>query len=488
MRRKAMAELEAWLDDGRPEALVISGPRQVGKTYLVEEFGRSHFNSFVTVNLEADARARAVFEEGPVTADSIYDSLKLNGYGIESGGLLFLDEIQACPAAYSSLKQLAVDGRCRIAASGSILGLALDGRFLSPMGYVRHLRMGPMDFEEFLWAMGMSDGITRGIARRIRDLEPFKPSDLDALNDLFKRYVVIGGMPASVRAYAETRDYAKSVVEIAKILDTLREDARRYIEKKADSLRVASLLEYLPRVLSKERKNLIYSEIAMVKAGNREYKGALTWLERAGVIDICYCLESPEEPFVLRSDTEYFKVYFRDTGMLTLSLGPGTAAAVVNGDYFVNNGALMENAVMQALLRKGYTPYYFQRRNSTLELDFVVNLNGTICAIEVKSGRNKRSKSLTTALGLYRIDRGIKVSDSNLSVDGNGVIHYPLFGPSFFEDVEVAGIGEPPDMDALSESLGGGTSRRGRVSSDQRHHSPSEPRPRLSAVSSSHIP
>ncbi len=454
MKRKATEDLMSWLSDGKSEALVISGPRQVGKTYLVEEFGRSHFDSCVTMDLEADPRVRSIFEDGVLTADAFYERASLLGYGIEEGGLLFLDEIQACPAAYSALKQLVVDGRCRVIASGSLLGLALDGGFLSPMGYVRRMEIGPMDFEEFLWAMGVTEDVTESIRRHIRDLEPFEQSELTALNDLFKRFVVVGGMPASVLAYAETRDYRESAEEMSKILGVLAEDARRYVGNATDAMRVRSLLEYIPRQLSKERKGLVYSDIAMVKAGNREYKGALTWLEQAGIVDICYCLEAPEEPFVLRSDTEHLKVYFRDTGLLTLSLGPGTAAAVVNGDYFINNGALMENAVLQALLGEGHRPYHFRRRNSTLELDFVVNINGVVCAMEVKSGRSKRSKSLTTALGMYRIDRGIKVSDSNISVDERGVIHYPLFGPSFFDEAVVAGIGDPPDIDALNESLG----------------------------------
>ncbi len=456
MERKIESKMAEWKSKPEHRALMVRGPRQVGKSYSVRRFGEANYRKVLEINLEDSPEFRSVFQDN-LTADGIFLSLSYLLDGIESfeGCLLFLDEIQACEEAVSALKPLSIDGRCDIICSGSQLGNTLCVERLTPVGYVDVVHMEPMDFEEFLWALGFSHERTSEIGTHVKTLTPFDRSVLRKLNDLYLRYVTVGGMPRAVEAFARTGLYAEPYSVQASIHALLREDLLKYGENPTNKDRIAQCLDSVPKQLSRESgSSFRYSEVSMRTGyGRREFGPALSWLSNAGVIEICRNLEEISEPFSIKTDGNMFKVYLKDTGIMTFMLGPETGRGLIDGDYKVNNGALVENSVASALVKKGYRLYYYSDPAKRVEIDFVANLNGKIAAIEVKSGRKKSARSLLKLAEIGQdADILIKVSDSNLSVDENGVCHLPYFGPSFFDECRPLEPSKADWSDLLDES------------------------------------
>lgn len=456
MDRKIEAVLEAWYGRSNHKALVVRGPRQVGKSYSIREFGRKRYRTVIEINFEDSPQYKSIFD-GDLTAEHIFDQLGF-AFDIETmdGCLLFLDEIQCCDGAYAALKPLAADGRCDIICSGSVLSEAINRKRLTPVGSVETVHMEPMDFEEFLWAVGFSHGKTERIRTHIREMEPFGKLLLGQLNDLYRRYIAVGGMPEAVLNYAETGLYANSNRTHMEIYRRITDDVKRYASSSADRTRIGQCLDSVPHQLSREKSNaFLYSQVSAASGyGAREYGHAVYWLKEAGIVDICRNLEEISEPFRLKTDGNMFKIYMKDTGMLVSLFGSAAAKGLIDGDFAMNNGAAAENAVAEALIRKGYDVYYYSSAPRRMEIDFVLNLNGKLAAIEVKSGRKKRAKSLLKAMAEDKnIDIAVKVSESDLSVDENGVYHYPLFGPSFFEECRVLEPSPMGDMDAIQRML-----------------------------------
>ncbi len=456
MERKIDRVLQNWFEDRDHKALVLRGPRQVGKSYAIRKLGTERYDSIIEINFEDRPDYRSIFE-GDLSADAIFEKLSFTFIKENfEGCLLFLDEIQSCPGAFSALKPLVEDGRCDIACSGSVLSEVVgDGR-LTPMGSIELEYMEPMDFEEFLWAMGFSHAQTETIRSHISEMKPFDGFVLRQLNDLFKRYVVIGGMPASVSAYARTRMYKDSYEELESIMKLLSDDIGRYVRDPVDRIRIEQCMDSVPRQLSRERNaSFLYSDVSIGSGyGQREFGPAISWLEGAGIVDLCRNIEEVSEPFEVKMSGNTFKIYVKDTGVLVYMLGPAVAKGVMDGEFTINNGAVIEDAISEALIRKGYKVHFYRNPIRRMELDFVFNYNGELAVVEVESGRKKSARSLNKALSEDRaIDIAMKVSDSNISTDENGVRHYPLFGPSFFDDSTVLELPPLTGIDELKAAL-----------------------------------
>ena len=456
MERKIDRVLQNWFEDRDHKALVLRGPRQVGKSYAIRKLGTERYDSIIEINFEDRPDYRSIFE-GDLSADVIFEKLSFTFIKENfEGCLLFLDEIQSCPGAFSALKPLVEDGRCDIACSGSVLSEVVGDSRLTPMGSIELEYMEPMDFEEFLWAMGFSHAQTETIRSHISEMKPFDGFVLRQLNDLFKRYVVIGGMPASVSAYARTRMYKDSYEELESIMKLLSDDIGRYVRDPVDRIRIEQCMDSIPRQLSRERNaSFLYSDVSIGSGyGQREFGPAISWLEGAGIVDLCRNIEEVSEPFEVKMSGNTFKIYVKDTGVLVYMLGPAVAKGVMDGEFTINNGAVIEDAISEALIRKGYKVHFYRNPIRRMELDFVFNYNGELAVVEVESGRKKSARSLNKALSEDRaIDIAMKVSDSNISTDENGVRHYPLFGPSFFEDRAVLELPPLTGIDELKTAL-----------------------------------
>lgn len=446
--------------------LIIRGPRQIGKTYSIRQFAQKQYETVLEFNFENAPEQRELFS-GNLQAKSVYERLSAVYPTIrfDKKCLLFMDEIQACSGAESALKSLAEDGRCDIICSGSMLGNNLGGNSaekknergklrLSPLGYIEEYQMSPMDFEEFLWALGYSRDQTKTIEKHVRQMIPMDEFILSRITNLFKRYVTVGGMPAAVEAYSKENLYGDAYNVLTGLYSKIVDDSLRYASSNGEKSKILACIKSVPGQISAENNNsFVYAKVERILGnGQREYGPALSWLEDAGIIDFCNNIRGVYEPFELKTDGNTFKIYMRDTGLMVMLLGLQGALGVM-GAAKCDNGAVMENAVFESLLRKGYTVYYHSDTQARKEIDFVLNLNGKLTVIEVKSGRKKRASSLKKLMEADKSLTGIKISNSNLFVDEEGVRHYPLFGPCFFEDAEVPYIPPADFHDELKAGL-----------------------------------
>ena len=275
------------------------------------------------------------------------------------------------------------------------------------------------------------------------------------LSDLFRRYLVVGGMPAAVDTYAETGDYGEVTKRLDEIVSILRLDAGRY-SSKSDIMRIHACLQSIPAQLAGGNRSFQYYDIEKKKGtGKREYGTALEWLENAGIVLKCRNLHSIDPPLDNNADDDKFKMYLCDTGILMSLCGYRDVQEIMIGDPFTNNGMLMENATADALACKGHPLYYHAKKDSSLEVDFVFRYKGKICIAEIKSGKHKRSRSLSTLLSEKNRNRvGVKICNNNIMTDVNGVLHLPLYGPSFLEEPDVPFI-ESIDVNEINERYEG---------------------------------
>ncbi len=449
MERKITRRMEEWKDDPDHKPLILTGCRQIGKTYSALEFARTHYRSHIYINFETNPEKKQLFD-GSLEYDDLIPKLSFSEKVglIEGESVIILDEIQDCPNAYSALKPLSLSGKIDIIALGSFLGVNLDDNSerISPLGYVNIERMYPLDFEEYLWAMGIDKELIGMIEKNIRDHTAVDEYFNRVLIDHYRRFIVIGGMPEAVRIYSETKDYTKVSKALDEIVTILKKDTGRY-STKTGRTKINACMDSIPAQLSREKKEFTYSLIEKRKnVGKKVYGSSLDWLENAGLIYRCHNVTEPVLPLSERMDEDSFKVYMTDTGILIHLMEDVDPAAVAIGDPYINHGAIMENAILSDILKKGYRPFYYSKRNSTLEIDFVLSRNNRIDLIEVKSGMNKRAKSLKTLIE-QKIDNrdGFKVMIGNVLTEDNGIVHLPLYALSMIEPRKVENI--PPALD-----------------------------------------
>ena len=443
-----------WKNDPVHKPLLLMGCRQIGKTYSAKEFGQRFYTDVIYINFEEMPEQKELFQ-GNLDHRTIIDRIETVNKKILRKGksLIILDEIQACNAAYSSLKSLSQQRDVDVIALGSFLGLRVhneDNR-LSPLGYVDMMEMYPMDFEEFMWAAGYDEKLIESIAEKIQSRESMDAVINKAINDSFRRYIVVGGMPEAVNTYVSTGSYMRAYEKLKDIIEILKRDAGKY-STDVNRMKIIKCLESIPNQLAGKNKRFTYAAIEKIKGrGSRYYGSALDWLKNAGLIHYCYNVTEPNPPLSGKTIPDDFKIYLSDTGLMSVLMEDADIDALVNRDSYANNGAFIENAIAAVLVKKGYPLRYYQKENSTLEIDFLLNIGGTVNLLEVKSGRDKRSKSLNTLLAEKNRKRiGFKLTDGNIFTDDNGAIHYPLYGVCFFKESEVEEIG-PLDPASVNE-------------------------------------
>lgn len=454
MERKITKELLRWKSDPNRLPLIVTGCRQIGKTYSIKEFVSKEYESHIYINFETQAEKKDLFKEDRSAEELIPRIILSEGIRMYAGrSAIVLDEIQDCPEAYSALKPLSEDKRYDIICSGSFLGINLeDSDRQSPLGYVDVIQMQPMDFEEYLWATGVDKDLISQIRANVQNREHIDDYFHQIFTRYFRTYMVVGGMPAAVKTYVETRDYVLTYGVLQNIVGILKADTGKY-SRKAGRVKINMCLDSIPRQLSRENKKFIFSDVEKKKGvGKKTYRCSLEWLKEAGLISLCYNLTEPNKPLCGKVLEDSFKVFMNDTGLLMALMNADDSADVALRDPYSNNGAVMECAVASALTKNRYPLYYYSKPDSSLEIDFVTESKGTPMLIEVKSGKNKKAKSLSTLMSEKdRKREGYKVMDSNVEIDERGIIHLPLYAPCFFEEVRVSDIPEPPSAEEINE-------------------------------------
>lgn len=432
LKRKIISQLTGWKEESVNKALLIKGARQVGKTTIVRQFARSHYENFIEINFEQMPMAKQAFE-GNLDARTILINLSAMGFGpLEPGKtLIFFDEIQSCPKARTAIKFLVEDGQFDYIESGSLLGINYKDVSSYPVGFEHEVDMYPLDFEEFLWACNISEDVVdmlRDCYENHRTVPDFLHQQI---MDRYRQYLIVGGMPEVVATYLDNEDFNKTITNQKDILTGYRNDISKYAGK--DKLLVKSVFDAIPGQLSKQDKRFVLAAIEK-NASRRKYGAPTQWLVDAGMAYYSFNVGSFELPFPSHENLRLYKIFFVDSGLMCAMMLDNIQGKVLTGDIFVNEGALAENYVAGELTKHGISLNYYDRK-SKHELDFVFPEGNKISVIEVKSGKDyMKHTSLDVAQSLFsdRINRRIVMSGNNLKSE-NGVLYLPFYMSMFIK-------------------------------------------------------
>ena len=425
MERKMVVELIAWKNSPRRKPLIISGARQVGKTYIALTFGKEHYKNTVYLNMEDSIEVQAVFVRDLKPERIIRELSALSGQSIFPGDtLIIFDEIQSCERALTSLKYFCENApEYHIIAAGSLLGIATNReKYSFPVGKVDMFTLYPLDFEEFLMASG-----NEAILNLIKEsFENFSPLSLhDTALDLYKAYLVVGGMPGVVLTYINTKDFNFVLAAQKTINDAYIADMAKYATAQ-ETAKIMAAWASIPAQLSKENRKFQYK---VIKSGARayEYETPLDWLKFAGIVNKTVRVTEGKLPLLAYADNDSFKVYMMDTGLLCSKFGIA-ANVVLSGTPAFDGfkGALAENYICQCLTANGFTPFYWSSPGKA-ELDFVFqDSQGNIVPLECKSADNVKSKSLRQFVSIYKPKYSVRVSTKNFGYE-NDIKSIPLY-------------------------------------------------------------
>lgn len=434
LKRKITEELNDYLDSGEKECPVIKGARQVGKSFAIRDVLASRFGSLLEIDFNLRPDMKSLFDGG-LDVDSIIRRMKVSFPGtdiVPGKTAIFLDEIQACPNARASLKSFSSDGRYTVVASGSLLGLDYADVPSYPVGYEHVMVMRSLDFEEFLWAIGIDDDTIRYVRGCISSKKPLDEVILRSMDDYYRTFIAVGGMPEAVKSYLKNKEVGDARMMQNDIVAGYRNDIGKY-SKERERNRIFACFDSIPSQLSKENKKYIYAQVDDKASSGRKYRSSVDWIENAGIGVLCRNVSEPKMPLEEREDDSCYKLYMSDTGLLLSMMSDDVAHAVVKGDIRVNKGALTENAVAEGLTKCGFDLHYFAAKN--LEIDFIVPMRGQVVAAEVKSGNNRRSKTLVSIKDNHGVKRRMKFENTNIVVTDDGVEHYPLFASAFADSM-----------------------------------------------------
>ena len=467
LRRKIEDTLTQWKNASGHKPLVIMGIRQCGKTFIVQHFATTHYKTVVYINfIKQPERINAFVGSKDVNAILLNLSAQIQGVTFTPGDTCFIfDEIQECPEARTSLKFFKEDGRFDVIATGSLLGVQGYGDEKKkqlrkqmeqkepginsvPVGSEDIIEMYPLDFEEFLWANGLSESVIETLRKCYREEKTIPAGIHIAMKQFLNLYVTIGGLPEPINAFLKTNNMNEVSKAYKSILKEYRDDMVKYAPDK-DKPHIRECFNSIPKQLAKDNKKFQYNK---VKPGGRSdtYLGSLQWLKDAGIICRCYNTNITGLPMEGNAKDNVFKVYTADIGLLIEMLGPGVRADILQGNLGGFKGAIFENLMADTLHKKEQNLYYFQK-DSGLELDFLVRMKGECVPLEVKA-KTAQAKSVKTVLShpeKYKVKHVIKFGDFNIGRDDR-LLTLPNY-MQFLLDLEPEEIVlEPIDVDAIN--------------------------------------
>ena len=429
LRRKIQDTLLQWKNTPGHKPLIIKGCRQCGKTFSVRDFAKKNYKYEVYLNFLQDSSYASIFS-GSLEVNHLVMMMSalLPDAVFEAGRtVIILDEIQDCPDARTALKFFHLDGRFDVICTGSLLGVRGYGKEPKsvPVGYETVIDMFPLDFEEFLWANGISEPMISILEECLRKESPVPEALHNRFRQLLLQYVVVGGMPEAVQLFVDTKQVG-SVLQLQRdIIRSYEDDMIKYADKK-DKGRIAECFQSIPKQLSKENKKFQYSVVR--KGGTAaQYAGSLQWVEDAGIISRCYNLTLPELPLDGNAIEDIFKVYMKDTGLLISMLEDGTQFDVLQGNLYGYKGAIFENLIADFFAKMGRKLYYYHK-DSGLEIDFVIRWRGECVLVEVKAetGNAKSAATILKHPEKYHVNQCIKLGNYNVGRSGK-ILTLPLY-------------------------------------------------------------
>ena len=432
LQRKIERTLIKWKNTPNHKPLIIKGCRQCGKTFSVNAFAKEYYTHVVYLNFFEHPDYKLAFE-GSKQIDSIVMNLTAllpNSRFVSGQTCIILDEIQECSAARTALKFFKIDGRYDVIATGSLLGVCgykgdeTDYNSI-PVGYEQHIEMFPLDFEEFLWANGINQEIIGLLTKSLQERTPIPPAIHQRMRQLILEYTIVGGMPEVVNRFIATHNMSDVLEEQHSIITGYKEDMVKYAANE-DKVRLRAAFDSIPRQLSKENKKFQFS---VIKKGARakEYITGIQWLEDAGIIIRCRNLSITELPLEGNAIEDSFKVYMRDTGLFVSMLEDGTQFDILQGRLYGYKGAIFENLIADIFIKMGRKLYYY-RKDSGLEIDFVIRYHSECVLVEVKAstGNTKSTKTILQYPDKYHVYQAIKLGDYNIG-EKDGILTLPVY-------------------------------------------------------------
>lgn len=448
MYRKDSITIEEWLKNFN-KALLVTGARQTGKTWLIrEEIAKSGYTKF-EVN----------FIDQPDLVDYLNTQMSAEDFLVKlkmimpeeckpQKTVVFFDEIQKCPEIVTKIKFLVEEGSFKYVMSGSLLGVELKGIASAPVGYLTVLRMYPMDFEEFMIANNVSKTTLDMLKEKFDTCQPVDEFIHQRLLAMFFVYLIVGGMPDAVKTYTATKDI-REVDKVQRDIVTLyKEDFSQY-ESEDKRLKLISIYNIIPAELNKQNKKFVFTKLDKELKFDR-YENSFLWLKDAGVVLPVYNVDAPVLPLKSSKNSNVFKLFSSDTGLLTSAYPAETKIELLNKNGEVNNRAHFENAVAQQLTANGFEPYFCKKKN-TGELDILIEMGGKVVPIEVKSGKSyKAHKALDNFMKVsdYHIEKAYVFSTGN--VEKEGVVTYlPIYMCYLLKERKLGKLIVELDMEGL---------------------------------------
>ena len=436
LERYVQKSVEHWIAFGR-NAFLLTGARQIGKTYLIRECLKKSKVTYVELNFIEQPELVDLFASALNSKDLLMRLSLISPQRLVPGEtIVFLDEVQECKEIITKIKFLVEDGSYRYIMSGSLLGVELNDLRSAPVGYLQIQDMYPMGFLEFASAVGVGTETMDVLQKSYTDRVPVDDYIHSKMLEIFYLYLIIGGMPEAVQVYLETNDLSRVAEVQNNIIRLYRMDFTKYEEH--SKLKLREVYDSIPGQLNQQNKRFQLNSIGKGISYDRAENNFL-WLKDAGVAIPVYNVDEPKLPLVTGEKRNLFKLFLSDVGLLTNSYSTSVKMDILNRRSDINNGALFENVVAQELLFHGFKEYYFNNKKQG-ELDFVIELDGQVTPLEIKSGKEyKRHSALSNVLGdpNYAIREAYVFSEGNVEVNGK-LVYLPIYMIMFLKNTEAA--------------------------------------------------
>lgn len=409
--------------------LIIKRGGQIGKAESILHFANDNYKEVININFVEENKFKYIFDDG-YNVDKIIKNISVidNSFKFIPGKtLIFFDELQDCPKCATSLKFFKIDGRFDVICSGSLMGINYDEIESNSVGYKEDYDMNSMDFEEYLWAKGYDEKFIDDIYKNMLETRPLSKLVMNVLEENFKEYIILGGMPKVVATFIENKNFSGILELQRQLLLDYEEDITKYAYG-LDQGKILNVYNKISVFLGKENKKFQISKVSE-GARNREYVGVVDWLNRAGIINICYFMNEVSLPLKGNYNPDNYKIYFKDTGLLIASLDDEAQDDLrANKNFNTYKGAIYENIVGDMLVKEGYQLYFYRNEKSTVEMDFFLRDRDSLIPIEVKASDNA-TKSLKKMIDNEKysdIKYGIKLGNKNIGFNGQ-FYTYPYF-------------------------------------------------------------
>lgn len=432
LERKIYPRIEQFYNNNPHKALMVTGSRQVGKSYIIEKYAKEHYNHFIKLDFIEHPEYVSAFRNANSAEDILLRLSAMFGEDMIPGEtIIFFDEVQECKELITQIKYLVSDGSYTYILSGSLLGTVFTDIRSIPVGYMDIIRMYPLDFEEFAIANGVGENVITALKKSFESKTPIDTFLHERMLSLFELYMIVGGMPAAVKSYLDTKNLTTVANEQQAIIELYKQDISKYDKDK--KLYLSEIFDLIPSELNAKNKRFILKNLNENAKFSR-YDNSFLWLKNAGVALPCHNADEPKLPLLLSKSSNLFKLFLCDVGLLASQYGSGIQMKILNHETAMNFGSVYENIAAQELVAHGYTLYFYNSKKYG-ELDFVIEHDGKVLPVEIKSGKDYyRHNAMNNVLACkeYDLPKGLVFCNGNIEVKDN-VVYYPIYMMMFLQ-------------------------------------------------------